>query len=251
MPTPEPPADPLNPLIQAIRDQFESRVYPDEGIEASDLDVMREYNRWFKLPYVRQLIRSVLSGAWGLGSTQEEVAESLGMDRSRLSDALRHGELSLDVYIRLRSCPTRPPDWEPEINALRAEMDRSGCIGVARYFATQVSDRPGLSPDQLNELNFELLCEMLRQMRSWFIATQERDTAFASTLFRTVVADRTRNVLPSWYTNAERRRIETLIGHIESGPAAAFEHLHNLQTHWMDILIVTYFQLEIIHWRDA
>lgn len=251
MATPVPQVDLFNPLLQELRDQFELRVFSDEGIEASERDVVREYNRHFKLPYVRTLIADVLSGRWGIGRTQEEVSERLGLERSRLSDALRHGELSLDIYMRLRCCPTRPTNWEPDLDQLYDDMDRSGFIGVARYFASLVPDRPVLAPVPLNELNYELMCEMLFSFVTWTIARLNQDHSIATTLVRNVASDPARHINPTWLTNSERKRTQLFLEALLDSPAVAFEHLCNVQSHWQDVVVVSYSQLELVRWNLA
>lgn len=249
MPTSTPPSDPFNPLLQELRERFEARYYPDEGLDATDSDVLRCYNRAFKLPYVRLLIRDVMSGRWGLGSTQQQVSEQLGIERTRLSDALRHGQLSFDVYMRLRTCPSKPTDWEPDLRSLLPEMDRSGFIGVSRLFASAITDRPDLHSEHMTELNYELMCEVLRRFTSWTVGRLSEDHALASDIVSTVLNDPSRNVTPDWYTPAELKKAQAQISRL-SNAEAAFSHLSSLQGHWLDVFVVTSSQLEIVRWGD-
>lgn len=249
MPTPTPPSDPFNPLIQELRERFESRYFPDEGLDATDSDVLRCYNRAFKLPFVRLLIRDVMSGRWDLGSTQQQVSERLGIERTRLSDALRHGELSLDVFMRLRTCPSKPADWEPDLQSLLPEMDRSGFIGVARLYASAVTDRPELLAESMTELNYELMCEMLRRFASWTVGRLSNDQTLALDIVSTVVNDSSRNITPSWYTPTELKKAQSQISRL-SNAEAAFSHLSSLQGRWLDVFVVTSSQLEIVRWGE-
>lgn len=251
MPTPFPNIDMFNPLLGELLAQFEVNVFPEDGFESCQSDVVRHYHFHFKLPYVRLLIEDVLSGRWGIGTTQAEVADRLGMDRTRLSDARRRGELSMDLFIRLRSCPSRPADWEPNSKLLFAEMDRSGFIGAARYMASLVPDRPGLVPEQLNELNYELLCELLCSLTSWTIARINNDAKVGAATFKRVIDRPTSNVVPSWYSRAERSRVEHCIERLRSEPDAAFEHLRALQANWQDVFVATHSQLETVRWSRS
>jgi hypothetical protein len=251
MPTPSPNFDLFNPLLQELRDQFERTVYPENGLESTDADVLRFYNRSFKLPYVRALIEDVLSGRWGLGNSQSDVAALLGMERSRVSDALRGGELSLDVYLRLRTYPGKPENWEPDVQRLLPEMGRSGFIGVARFYGSQVPERDGLAVDDMNELNHELLCEIVEHLGLWMTARFRKDHAIAAGIVHAVLDDQSRNIIPSWYVPRERRRSEALIRRLSSEPAWAFDHLCRLQNNWFDIMVVTWSQLTHLRWEDA
>lgn len=246
--TPMQNLDPFNPILQQFRDRFEQKVFPDEGIEASDSEVVRLYNRAYKLPYVRLLVCDVLSGRWNLGTTQEEVAERIGIERTRLSDALRRGELSLDAFMRLRSCPTKPVDWEPPLESLLSEMDRSGFIAVAQYFASLVPDRAGLVPESMTELDYELMCEVFRRYVSWTFAVLSKNNAVASDIVTTVVRDQQRNVFPGWYTLSERKMAQAKIDRLMQDSSFAFEHIASLSSNWQDIFVVTWCQLELVRW---
>jgi hypothetical protein len=246
MPTPAPKIDLYDPLIQALRDEFERSAFLDGGFEDREDAVGRIYNDEFKRPYVCALIKDVLSGRWGLGATQSEVSNRLGItDRSWVSRALRLGQLSIDVFLRLRTCPSRPEDWEPSLAVIQAEMERSAFIGVARYLAGFLVDRRGLG--RLDELNFELACELLARLKNWLRQSLAGDVGFAGELVANVCADPTRNVCPNWYLERQQAAIRLEVSRL-SHPQAAFLHLQQLQENWLDVLVATYFLIDDIRW---
>lgn len=230
-----------SPLIEALRARFERLVYAEGAAFAPEAQLARIYSRWFAKPYVCSLMADVLSGRWGLGDTQASVSSELGVenDRTWVSRARRHGVMPLEVFVRLRCWPTRPPDWEPDIQALRRDMERSAFIGIAREFAGRIPNRPTLCPVQLNELNYELICEVFGSLDSWSAAYANRDTHAAQRLVQRVEADVRRNVDPLWCTDRARRRIRRELRRMAQEPAAAYAHLAALQRDWLDVFVGT------------
>ena len=251
MATGEPPIDVFNPILQALRDEFEGRYLAEDGLESCELDATREYTEAFKRPYVCALIADVLSGRWDLGSSQQDLADRLGIkDRSWVSDALRHGELSFDLFMRLRCCPTRPDDWDP-LDATDEDMRRSGFISVARHMAAFVTDRAGLVPEELNELNYELVCELFGRFENWTAAQVNGNEQFALDLVTRVLRDPGRNVMPAWYMKRDRLQVEAKIAAMSVTAATAFVYLCTLQMHWLDVFVVSQCLVESIAWKRS
>ena len=236
MATAEPPFDPDDEFFGRLFDDFERLVFPRGESEEAAKDAMREYARQAGRPYVCTLFADVLGGRWKLGETQEEVADRLEMDRTRVSDALRKGELSMATYLRLRTCPTRPKDWEPDVDRLRAQMRRSGFIAVAQHYAKLVPGRPELIPEQMDELHHELVCEVVRDVRRFLTARLAGDPSVARAIVARVVGDPDREVVPAWYTSHQRKQADALIGRLRGSDDAAYAHLVRLQTNWLDVV---------------
>ncbi|MGA2230845.1 MAG: hypothetical protein ABSH22_08090 [Tepidisphaeraceae bacterium] len=243
MTTGSPAIDLFNEIILALLEQFERAAFPDGGLEDCEGEAGRVYNEELKRPYVCELIADVVSGRWKLGTSQEEISERLGIfaDRGWVSRALHQGgPLSLDIYMRLRCCPTRPVDWEPDIDELKADMDRSAFIGVARFFAARITDRPTLSPQRLNELNYELICEMFGSLSTWLPGHVRHDEEMARQIVGRVCSDNRRNVNPSWQVGSKRRQIEAEMKRLTSDQVAAFDHLSQLQRDWFDVFVAAH-----------
>ena len=248
---PAEPLDEFNPILQELRDRFERKYLGDEGLEFCEPDAIRAYNRSWKRPYVCVLVSDILSGRWEMGETQEAVSGSLGIrDRTWLSVALRQGELTLDNYMRLRCWPGRPPDWEPDVALLASDMHRSGFIAVARYFAGFVKDRPTMAPQRLDELNYELLCEVLSVFNGWASAFFRKDAGFASDIVRRVSQDQNRNVAPSWLKRSDREAVLDEVRRLSSNTTAALTHLCQLQNDWQDVFAVTHALVGSMRWRQ-
>lgn len=241
MSTSRPPIDPFNPVIQLMVREFELEFCPGGDLDSHSNDAGRSFNESFKRPYVCALMTDVMSGQWQMGTSQEEISERLGIlsDRGWVSHALHQGRMSMDVYMRLRCWPSRPKDWEPDVNALARDMHRSGFIGAARSFAGLVATRPTLVPQRLDELTYELVCELHGTLESWSFASIHGDTRLAAELVNNVCQDARRNISPAWYTAKQRRAVDAEIQRLISDPSAAFEHLRLLQVDWLDVFAAT------------
>ena len=253
MATEAPGIDLFNPILQALRDQFERAAFPDGGLDDCDSEIGPLYNEHFKRPYVCVLMADVLSGRWQLGTTQEEISERLGIvnDRTWVSRALHQGRLSLEVFLRLRCCPSRPDDWEPDVTALRGDMERSGFIGVARHLAGRITDRPTLAPQRLDELNYELICEIFARLPSWTPEFLRRNKTLAREMVGDVCLDPRRNVNPRWYASREQKKIAAEIERLTSDGQLALERLGQLQRDWLDVFVASAVVLELVKWNAS
>lgn len=250
MGTESPQIDVFSPIIAELRGRFDEAVRAS-GEEEAD-EVGRYYNSGYRRPYVSTLVADVLSGRWGLGSKQHEISERLGIgDRTWVSRALHSGQMSLDIYLRLRTCPTRPEDWEPNVDSLLGDMERSGFIEVARMFAGLIDNRPGLVPESMDELNYELVCEIFVRFSEWLRASLKRDEALARQIVLDVCNDPSCNVLPPWLAPRERRQTQRQIERLSNSPAAAFEHLVTLQQNWLDVFVGTYDAIDGVRWAPS
>ena len=247
MATAIPAVDLFNPLIQHMLDSFEESFLPEFGLEGHEKQIKREFAENAKRPHICASMERVLSGAWGMGTTQQEVADALGVDRSRLSDALRKGEMSIDTYLALRFSSGRSESLAPDQPVMEA-MNRSGFIAVARYLAGLVVDRPTLNPDELDELNHELLCEMFTHYAMWVRARLVGDVRVAAQVVEEVVTDGKRNVIPSWYQDDEVQQINATIASLRANSAAALRYLSLLQDNWEDVYIAAIQATEDILW---
>lgn len=237
MSTSRPPIDPFNPVIQLMIREFELEFCPGGELDGHANEAGRAFNEDFKRPYVCALMADVMSGRWQMGDSQEEISERLGIlsDRGWVSHALHQGRMSMDVFMRLRCWPSRPKDWEPDVKVLWRDMHRSGFIGAARSFAGLVTTRPTLVPQRLDELTYELVCELHGTLESWSFASVRRDTRFAAQLVNDVCQDERRNVRPAWYTAKQCRAVEAEMQRLTGDPSAAFAHLRLLQVDWLDV----------------
>jgi hypothetical protein len=234
MPTPFPDRDGFNPILRALVDGFDAKYLPEEGIEGEEAGIKREYWKAGRHSLVRSLAASVLSGDWGLGDTQEDVAAYLGVDHSCLSDALRKGEMGADSINE-----SRPPGW-PSKKVFDA-MNRAGFIAASKHIASLVDDRPKLDPRALNELSYELLCAIFEDFDAWTVAqccNKQQKHIAASKLCRRVCGDAARDVVPSWYRKDEAARVSAEVERILAGDLDMFRLLVDLQNNWEDIFAV-------------
>lgn len=256
MATGRPPIDPFSPIVQKLVENFEQEFFPDGGLEENANNAGREFNDDFKRAYVCALMADVKSGRWEMGTTQDEISESLGIlsDRSWVSHAINDGWMDLDIYMRLRCWPLRPKDWEPVLDhGLLPDMQRSGFIAAARSYAMWVKNRPRLAPQRLDALNYELICEIFGTLNTWASAFVSGNEAAAAELVRSVCRDARRNVNPIWYKADRRRGIEAEIKRLTGTGTerAAFEHLAWLQSDWLDVFAATDAVLEREYKRKA
>ena len=261
MATARPPIDPFDPIVQAMVESFESKYFVEEGLEANANSAGREFNEDFKRPYVCALMADVVSGRWAIGQppgskkpSQDQISESLGIpsDRSWVSDALRKGWMSMDIFMRLRCWPLKPENWEPALERrLLSDMHRHGFIAAARSYAMHVKDRPTLTPQRLDALNYELVCEMHGRLDTWLPAFFKGDRIEAAKLIHDVAEDESRDICPAWYGAMRSRDTRALVQQLTSDHEAAFLHLAQLQRDWLDIFAATDFILECENDRRA
>jgi hypothetical protein len=240
--------DNFSPLIQRLLEDFEATYLPDGCLESQERSIKREYIKYAKIPFISGLMDRVLSGDWGWGTTQREVGEELGLDRSRLSDALRKGEMSIDTFIAIWFAGTRP-SWRIDEWNVAAAMKRSGFMAVARHLAGFVHDRPTLKPNELNELRHELLCSIFGNYLLWNRARLGGHTMVASDAVETVCSDNSLGIVPGWYTQDQESEVRALIANLRSSAPTAMLFLCRLQDDWEDIYVATAQATEEIHLR--
>lgn len=246
MATAIPAIDLFNPAVQQIRDNFERSVFPSGGFEELEQEIRRTFFSHASRPYVSALIADVLSGRWDLGTTQQEIADELGMERSRISDALRKGELALESYLALRFHGVRPADWEPQQEVLDAS-NRAGFIGVANFFARRIEGRQRLV-QELDEFHYELVCEKFARYLEWTEARLSGTESVAITLINDVRNNVQRDIIPTRCLDEVRRHTKLLIDRLVSEPTFAFEYLCRLQDEWEDVCVATHSVTEILQW---
>jgi hypothetical protein len=244
-----PNLDLFNSAVQCLRDDFEARYLPDGGLLAKEGAIMRAYAQSGKIPYVSDIAAGALSGRWGLGNTQMAVSEELGIERTRLSDALRKGEMSIESYLSLRFSPERPDDLEPP-PAVMADMVRHGFIGAARYLARQVDDRDTLHPEDLDPVRHELLCTLLAQAGMWVGTPVAARGPLALKIVTETCDGGTRSIIPNWYTDKQKRATRASVAEWSSSEAAANHFLNDLFDNWADIYIAAAHATEGKHWRN-
>jgi hypothetical protein len=252
MATEEPWFDLFSPYFTELVADYDREAFPEGPPEDFEAQVGAAYNDFFKRPYVCTLMADVMTGRWKLGKSQEMIAARLGgSDRTWVSHSLHKGRLSLDLYVRLRCCPTRPSDWEPSIDALRMDMGRGAFIGVAQLLASFIPNRPLLMPETFDELNYELICELVSHWETWLplrVAGREMDLALQ--LVRNVCEDQNRNVGPRWYTAAKQREVEARTRRLKGDRAIASAYLTQLEQNWMTVIAKTFHSLAQVKWRQ-
>ncbi len=246
MATAAPPIDLFNPYISAMLVDFEQRYLPDGGLEAIEPKLRRLFSFGAARTHIRVLMEDVLSGRWGLGQTQEELEQELGIERSRVSDALRKGQLPIDIYLALMYHPYRPT-WTMEAYAIRL-ANRAGFIAVAQYLTQYVTDRHILS-DRLDEFHYELVCELFRQYKAWAIGEHTGHPGVASAVVASVCSNSALDITPSWYLPAERKHIQGLVAELTSDAQRAFDYIRVLKYDWQSIFVATIAVTEMIQWK--
>ncbi|OWY73149.1 hypothetical protein B7486_02020 [cyanobacterium TDX16] len=241
-----PKLDPFNPLVQAIRDRFEREHLPAGGYEALESQVRKAFITSASRVYARALMADAFTPRWGLGETQELVSEELGIERSRISDIYRKGDLTLEGFLSLRFHPLHPVDWEPNGNALNM-CDRAGLVGVANLLGRSVTAR-NFTPHVLDEFHYEIVCELLRAAREWNCARLERAPSLALDVIA-MVADPQRDCIPFWYLKHERTRIEDLLRRLSGNADDCFTYLCAVQDSWEDVIIAAFFAAEPYVWN--
>lgn len=240
MATPFPTFARENPILRRFWENFECKYLLNGDWTAESRGVKREYLKFGKRPYYSGIWAEVLAGKWGLGLTQAEVGEELGLERSRISDGLRKGEMSADIFMALRFNCKRPHNLNPSPETINA-MNRGGFIGVARYLAGFVHDRKNLNPAGLNELKHELLCELLLRFFEWAQAKLKRDTSRAIAMVNHVCNNTGRDIVPPWCVEEDHTQVRMVVKRLSSDPEAAFRLLAELEENWLDIYVATTF----------
>jgi hypothetical protein len=233
--------DSFNPLIQHLLATFEQTYLPDDGLEGEERAIKREYIRGARIAFVRSLMERVLSGDWNWGTTQREIGEELGLDRSRLSDALRKGEMSMDTFVAIWFANSKPyPRFAGEdFYAVNGMIRRGGFIGAAKHLAGLVHGRDILDPSELNELRHEILCAIFNNYLLWNKARISRCELVAADLVERVYHDKALRITPGWYTAEQKSQVDALVSTLRANPSTAMQFLSRLQDAWEDIYVAT------------
>jgi hypothetical protein len=239
--TPYPVGQSENMLIRRLAEEFERQYLSEDGLDSEERSIKKEYSKHGKRTCARLISRAVLSGGWRMGNTQVEVGDALGVDHSSISDAMRKGEMSNELFIALLFSELRPPSW-PNQHLVDC-MTRSGFIAVAKHFAGFVNDRPTLRIDDLNELNYELLCEIWTIGVKWMNASRMHEHSFALEVLEKVFYER--EVIPDWYSLEQIGEVQKQVEGFQEDAKYAFDTLNRLYLNWADIFAVTIFATEI------
>ena len=241
MTTPFPSMDLVNEIVSQIRETFEDRYLGSVSIEELEKNVAREFTDHACRPLARAAMASATSPQWNLGRSKTEVARRLGMERTRASDAFRHGDMRLATYIAIVYGKQRSRDFAPHYREIDC-MNRAGFIAVAQYLASFVQDRPTLNPPELNELRYELLCEMHFDLAQWSLALLKRDASYCVKLIEAVASSR--HVIPEWYSPEEAAEMKSFVQKTTGKGEAALEWLIQLFRDWSDIFVCAAFRLD-------
>ncbi|HVS70805.1 MAG TPA: hypothetical protein VHQ47_06095 [Phycisphaerae bacterium] len=250
MATAHPQLDLYNPLVQVMRDDFEKLAFPGASYEDYEPEARRIFSKNAYTPHIRALIADVLSGRWGLGNTQAQVAEELAIERTALSDGLCKGTLSLHNYMMLRFHPWKPTGWD--IRCIPFDlMNRNGFIAVCRQLTTRVPTRPGLDQRQFDEFHYELMCDLFLHAESWQCASTDGRIVLAGSLLQKLFSDPDRDILPFWKSPAEREQLDSFISNLLSDPKMAFDHVVEFQNRWQDIFVGACTLTEALLWSKS
>jgi len=241
MTTPFPAVDLTIDILSDIRELFEQQHLAEINSEDLERNISREFYEYGYRPLSRKVMGLATSRKWGLGTTKTTVARKLGMERTRATDAHLRGDMGLRTYIAIMYGKQRhenvKPDWQDIFG-----MNRAGFIGVAKYLASFVKHRPGLNPTALDELRYELMCEMIANMGCWSRAELTKDHNFSLALINDIA--KTRDVMPGWYTEQETVAAHALVEQLTQNSQAGFEFLSQLYRSWHDIFICAAFQID-------
>ena len=203
--TPCPNPDRFDPINQMELSRLIQTAFGAGGIDAFESDAGRVYSAERKRPLICALVKEALVGGW-LGSTQWEISEKLTKikDRAWVSRARYQGRISLDLFLRLWLHPDRPTNSSVTEGRLRAEMNRSTAIGIARAVAKHVPASGELVPEFLTELNYELGCVVVDAASTWDAVRRGGSCDGAVRLIRQTCGVNGMNVIPDWYTETQR-----------------------------------------------
>lgn len=236
-----------NPIAQHIRDQFEREHLPDGGYEGVEPEARRVFNPLARRVWVRALAADAIS-RWGLGETQQTIADELDLERSRISDAYRKGELTLDGFLSFRFHPNCPADWEPDDNSLNM-CNRAGFIGVAQFLSQRVNSRK-LTPATIDEFHHELMCSLFERFEEWLVARLHSAYPVAAEIFFQTIGDQSRDLIPFWYLPPDKDRIESHIKRLSTDKSAAiFQNMRDLYCSWESVFIAAATLCESFKWR--
>ena len=238
-----------NPIAQHIRDQFEREHLGEGGYEGIEGEARRIFNPLARRVWVRTLAADAID-RWGLGETQQEIADELGLDRTRLSDAYRKGDLTLDGFLNFRFHPCCPADWEPVGNSLRM-CNRAGFIGVAQFLYERVNPRK-LAPPKLDEFHYELMCSLFKRSEEWLLARVHSVFPVAAEILFETLGDQSRDLIPFWFLPADKERIEAAITRLANSKAAAvFHYMRDLYCSWESVFLAAATLCEPFKWSRS
>jgi len=252
MPTNLPPIDKTNPYLRAVYDEFRDRRFRDDPtLDRHRFKFKQTLRKGNCKPFVRHLVRDVLTGRWKIGSSQTELAFWLGLeDSSGISTAQRWGTISTEILIQLLTCPTRPVDWDPNLDDkldLASEMDRNAFIYAVAYSAYGV-DQKG-NDSRFSELDYELFCGLLKRLRDWTVANgRDVQQSIATEIVKAVVKSDADYLLRPWYTKDERISLNRSLHLLQDDSAHALDYLRSLQCNWEGPFIFTWWERDEVNW---
>lgn len=238
-----------NAIAQHIRDQFEREHFGEGGYEGIEAEARKIFSPLARRVWVRAFVADAIS-RWGLGESQQEIADELGLERTRLSDAYRKGDLTLDGFLSFRFHPNCPADWDPDDNSLRM-CDRAGFIGVAQYLFERVNSCKQ-TPAKLDEFHYELMCSLFGRFEEWLFARLNSTFPVAAEIFFETIGDQSRDLIPFWHLPAEKDRIEAVVNRLSTAKAAAtFHYMRDLYCSWESVFIATAALCEPFMWSRS
>lgn len=247
MPTSNFDVDYDNSVVFGLMDKFRTTYLAGVNTDRFERKVKRLFVRNARMSYTRDIGQRVDAGEWDIGKTQDERGAELGLDRSRISDLARKGEMSFDTYCALRFASSRPDDLDPTPVQLAA-ANRSGFVAVAKFYAEFVHDRPQLKIAELNELRHEFLGTILTHFSEWTRARSNSNEIAVMDIIRSVCNYGGRQFLPQWYDKAEAASVRGLIDKLRSDPLGAISFLSELEDNWADIYFMTAQSTEFLMW---
>jgi hypothetical protein len=178
--------------------------------------------------------QDILSGRWGLGNTEGQVAARLGCDPRRAYTGQNEGVLTTQILVTSLVAASREPECLPKVAPLRAEMVRSGHIAAIRYGRALLAGNVRRKPT-LASTDFEMLRVIHKHFVDWyphhldFLITAHASKAyqeFAVTLLGEVL--RIPNLFPSSFSPMEKASARAFLQQMTDPgrlPASWLEHL--------------------------
>lgn len=251
MATPYPPIDLSDPVILAILTEARDRLFPDGiGLEEYEYELQHQFDQYFQCPNVCALMKDVMSGRWQLGSTEGDIAENLGVGRDRIQMARNKGRMTVDLYLKLAYCPTRPKDYRLDDSRLVDEMLRHGFIGAAKFTACKFSSRPTLRPQELTEFTYELACLSLANLVELSQEALDGGRKVAPRMIDQVLSEPQHTLPPAWYSDHLMAQFKVHVSHFCDQELRQLGRLDQFMEAWLDVIILTLGSLQTIG-RDS
>jgi hypothetical protein len=192
--------DPFDPFTEQLREDFHLRLGVDDEEPAYEARAFTTFMIGYRAPWIGSLVADLQTGRWGIGTTRQDLTDAIGFEIGIewVTNARNSGIITAEALMMLLTLPTRPVDWEPDLELLRPLMLRSGFMAVATMLGGLQQEATGVEPEPLNEFRHELICDMFHRPGVWNTILARGSEQAIRQRIRGVQREFSSSLIPAW-----------------------------------------------------